>query len=238
MIDLFLNLFLHLSHLLLIIYVNDLLHYEIPIGIKLGLASRVRFTSEFFKLCSQSGNFIVELANHGVLGILIDSWLVLNIFGATSVSERADCLIAVVVRRPTVRNHYCFCITAQGVLEDTRQFGVSVWNVGALGIDETANDMAKRGERQVDLGGLLESIACCSRLALPLTTRQVNNIEFAYLDVRLAVLADLGALDCDGKDRVTSRGVLVHIRGANVPISIALLEHVHQISRTLDHKSR
>ncbi len=95
------------------------------------------------QLFPQTGNFIVELTDHCVLWVLIDPRLILNLLGAGRVPQSGNGFLRVVVGRADRRDHDCFSVAAEGVLKDPRESRVSVRNVGALGVSETANHMAQ-----------------------------------------------------------------------------------------------
>ena len=118
----------------------------------------------------------MELSDHGIFWIFIDSGLVLDLLGSASISQRGERFVNIIVSRANRSNHDGLCITSERVLKDTGELGVTVGDVGALGVCQTADGVAESGKRQINLGGLLKSIASCSCLALPLRSRQVDNV--------------------------------------------------------------
>mmetsp|Transcript_25497 Transcript_25497/g.65616 ORF Transcript_25497/g.65616 Transcript_25497/m.65616 type:complete len:280 (+) Transcript_25497:1354-2193(+) len=104
--------------------------------------------------CAQPLYFILIFPEHGVLGVLIDAWLVLNVFGAVGIAQRGYCLLTVVVGGSHVCNHHCLSVTTQRVLQQPSELGVAVRDVAGFGIDKRTNDIAERSEGQVDLNAL------------------------------------------------------------------------------------
>ena len=56
-----------------------------------------------------------------------------------------------------------------------------------LAVDKSRNDVAESGQRQVDLGRLLQPISRCLSLGLSLRPGQVDKVELARSDMLLAV---------------------------------------------------
>ena len=85
----FLELFFHLGHLCLIYFGNDFLNDDVFSSCYFSLA-RLSWESQLStrKLCklfSKSGKLIMELSNHGILWIFIDSRLVLDLLCTTGI---------------------------------------------------------------------------------------------------------------------------------------------------------
>mmetsp|Transcript_39969 Transcript_39969/g.106958 ORF Transcript_39969/g.106958 Transcript_39969/m.106958 type:complete len:207 (-) Transcript_39969:126-746(-) len=104
----------------------------------------------------------------------------------------------------------------------------------------------QRGERQVDLGGLLEPLPRRPRLPLPLAAGQVDQVELARAELLLARggLAARGGrrvrrrLDDDREDGVRPRRVLVHERGPDGAVLLARVQHVLHLAHPLDDVPR
>jgi hypothetical protein len=54
---------------------------------------------------------------------------------------------------------YRFGVASEGVLQQARQLGVTVRHVRTLGVDQRLDHVAQRGQRQVDVIGLLQAVA-------------------------------------------------------------------------------
>mmetsp|Transcript_8478 Transcript_8478/g.12962 ORF Transcript_8478/g.12962 Transcript_8478/m.12962 type:complete len:292 (-) Transcript_8478:213-1088(-) len=171
----------------------------------------------------------MEFTDHSIFGIFVDPGLVLNILGSARVPQRRDSLLAVVVGRSAVSNHDGLRVSSEGVLQDTRQLRVTIRNVRALRIDQRTNHVAQRRQRQVNLGGLLQTVAGGSGLALTLTSSQIDDVELTHLDMGFAVVLHLRTLHSDREDGVAAGGVFVHVSAANMAIEVAFLEHIHQV---------
>ena len=132
----------------------------------------------------------MELSNHGIFWVFIDSGLVLDFLGPTSISQCGERFVNVVVSRTNCGDHYCLCITTKRVLEDTGELGVTVGDISALGVCQAADGVAESGKRQINLGGFLKPIASCTCLTLPLRSRQVDNIQLSHSDVSLSFIIE------------------------------------------------
>jgi hypothetical protein len=115
-----LDLVFHLLHLLLVFDVGDLLTHDNATSIELlGLArlSEVDLTArKLCKLFSEAGDFITEFSDHSVLRILVNTRLVLNTFGARSISKSRKSFLRVVICRSDGCDHDSLRVTTQGVL--------------------------------------------------------------------------------------------------------------------------
>jgi len=100
-------------------------------------------------------NLRLVLPEHCILWIFIDLWLVLDVLRAVRVSQRAQRLVVIVVRRRQTGHHQRLRVSAKGVLEKSRQLGVAVRNVRRLAVDERGYDIAEGGQREVDFCGFL-----------------------------------------------------------------------------------
>ena len=178
------------------------------------------------ELSLEQVDLLLELTQHGVLGILVDGRLVLDRLGAVGVAQRAQRLLVVVAGGRQGGDHQRLRVAAERVLEEARELRVAIRYVLGLAVDERRYDVAERRERQVDLGGLLEAIAGGARLRLALAARQVHQIELADLVVLLALLVRLAHLHANGEHGVRTRRVGVHERGARRPIPVALLHEL------------
>lgn len=141
----------------------------------------------------------MEFANHGILRVLVDARLVLDVLGTRSVTQRRKRLVDVVVSRAQIRDHHRLCVASKRVLQDTCQLGVTIGDVGALGISQTRDNVTECRQGQVDLGSLFEALTRCSSLALPFGARQIDNVQLSYFDMRLALFVHLGTFHCDGE---------------------------------------
>ena len=72
-----------------------------------------------------------------------------------------------------------------------------------VAFDELADDVAEGGERQVDLGCLLKPITRRMRLALPLRTSQIDQVELTCLDALLALFILFSSFNIYCKNRMT-----------------------------------
>ena len=132
------------------------------------LSTQVRTLALELRL--QARDLVLELAEHGVLRVLVDLGLIFYIFGAVRVAQRGDGLVVVVARGPAVRAHDGLRISPQRILEQSSKFRVAVRDVLRLAVDQGADDVPQSRQRQIDLRGLLEAITSGLRLRLPFTT--------------------------------------------------------------------
>ena len=157
---------------------------------------------ESVELLLQLGDLVLVLTQESILGVLVDTRLILDVLSAGRIAKRVHRLVKVVVSWSDIGNHDCFGVATEGVLEQSGQLTVTVWDVGGLGIGEGRDNMAQRRQRQVDLRGFLESIARGSSLGDSLRTRQIDHVKLANADVLLVVRAKLTALNSDREKRV------------------------------------
>ena len=94
--------------------------------------------------------------------------------------------------------------------------------------------MAKRGQRQVDLGGLLETVALGASLCYTLGTRQINHVKLTSTNMLLAIGTNLGALNADLEQRVRTTALVVHVGRADRAILHTNLEHIVDLRHVLD----
>ncbi|KOO22595.1 hypothetical protein Ctob_003354 [Chrysochromulina tobinii] len=233
-LDDLLHLLLHLDHVL-----DDLIHHRA----QLLLAGFVNVLLHRRAACVcqrrlEPRNFLLKLAKHRVLRVLVDLGLVLDVLGAVGIPQRRHRFVKIPIRRPEIGHHHGLRVPAKRVLQQARQPRVAVRDVRALAVDEGRDAVAERRERQVDLGRLLESVAARLRLRLALGARQVDEVELAHADGGRAVLARLARLDGDRVDRVRAGRVLVHGRCAHVPILGAEVTKLVALASRLDHVRR
>mmetsp|Transcript_7302 Transcript_7302/g.18852 ORF Transcript_7302/g.18852 Transcript_7302/m.18852 type:complete len:202 (-) Transcript_7302:123-728(-) len=123
----------------LLFFLDHLLHNPLLV-----LPVRVARSRCVVQLSLEPVDFVLKLAEHRVLGVLIDLGLVLDVLGAVGVAQCAHRLVKVVVRRPHVGNHHGLGVAAQRVLQQPRQLGVAVGDVAALAVHQGADDVAQR----------------------------------------------------------------------------------------------
>mmetsp|Transcript_27415 Transcript_27415/g.78766 ORF Transcript_27415/g.78766 Transcript_27415/m.78766 type:complete len:517 (-) Transcript_27415:561-2111(-) len=188
------------------------------------------------QLHAEAGDLVLELADHRVLGVLVDLGLVLDALGAVGVAQRRERLVVVVVRGAEVCHHDRLRVAAQGVLEQARELRVPVGDVRGLAVHERGDHVAERRQGEVDLGGLLQPVAGGAGLALPLGARQVDHVQLADADVALAVGSQRALLHRDHEDRVRPRRTLVHVGRRNAPVREPLLQDLVHVLDALHHE--
>lgn len=76
---------------------------------------------------------------------------------------------------------------------------------------------------------------CCPGLGLALRPGEVDQVELADADRRLAPVGVLlGALADDGEDGVAPRALLVHLGRPDAPVLLPALHHLVNLDRRLD----
>lgn len=200
--QLLLNLLLKLNHLLLVFnfyyFLDDITDDSFFFIHGLDVAALV----EEGQLLLQFSNLILILSQQRILRILINLWLVFDVFGPISISQRIHRLIIVVIGRTNIGDHERLRVTSKGILQQPRKLRVSVRYVRVLRISEGRDNMTKRRQRKIDLRCLLETITGRACLRNPFTTCQIDHIKLTCTDMLLAVLANFGALDCNLEKRV------------------------------------
>jgi len=129
-----LNIFLHLFHFIFVVNVHNLFDDVFSLFIYMSFFVET-CTSKLFKLFSKSWDLIVKLSDHGIFGVFIDFWFILNSFCSVSISKRTDSFVCIIVGWAQVSNHDSFCITTKRILQDSSKFWIPVWNIGTLRIN-------------------------------------------------------------------------------------------------------
>ena len=182
---------------------NDTVHAHDLLG-SAALVKRV-------ELLLQLGNLLLVLAKQRIFGVLINAGLVLDILRSGGVTKRVHRLVEVVIRGAHIRNHHCLCVAAQRVLQETGELTVAVRDVRCLGVGERGDNVAERGEREINLGGFLETVACSTGLRNTFRAGQIHHVELADANVLLSICAQFRALNSDREERVRARGVGIHL---------------------------
>ena len=190
---------------------------------------------ERVQLLSKLGNFLLVLSQEGVFRIFVDPWLVLDVFGSRSIPKSVHGLIKVVVCGTDVCNHDRLGVSTERVLQQPSQFRVTIRDVSCLRVCQRRDNMAQRGERQVDLSGLLESVTRGTCLSDPLRARQVHHIELTNTNMLLVVGAQLTTFNRDREEGVRARRMCIHISGAHRPI---LRTDIHDLTHLISRFGR
>lgn len=140
-------------------------------------------------------DLLLILPKQSVFGIFVDGGVILDALGSRRVSKRAHRLVVVVIGWTDVGHHDRLGVAAQRVLEETGELGVAVRNVRALAVYQGRYDVAQSGEREIDLGCLLQSNACGSRLGLTLAAGQIDQVKLANADTLGAIGSLVTAFD-------------------------------------------
>mmetsp|Transcript_28064 Transcript_28064/g.74220 ORF Transcript_28064/g.74220 Transcript_28064/m.74220 type:complete len:427 (+) Transcript_28064:973-2253(+) len=196
------------------------------------------FVDPVRKLHFQPGDLVLKLADHRILGVLVDLGFVLDALRAVSVPQSAQGLVVVVVHRANASAHHRFGVAAQGILKQPRELGVAVRDERSLRVYERRDHVSQGAQGHVDLRGLLERVAARARLALPLGTGQVDHVHLAHPDVLLLVGPGLGSLDGDREDGVRSAGLVVHEGAGYATISLTEFHHLLQVRHALHNQVR
>ena len=122
--------------------------------------------------------------------------------GTGSVAKGGQRLFCVIVCRSHVCDHDSLCVASERVLQDSGELGVTVGDVGTLGVRQTRDNVAECRERQVDFCRFFEPLAGRASFALTLRARQIYDVQFAHFDMRLALLVHLRALHSDSENGV------------------------------------
>jgi hypothetical protein len=72
---------------------------------------------EGVKLLLELSNFLLVFTKEGIFGVLVDTWLVLDVFGTTSIPKRVHSFIIVIICWTHVSNHYGLSIATERVLK-------------------------------------------------------------------------------------------------------------------------
>lgn len=111
------------------------------------------------------------------MGIPVDHRLVLDLLSSVSITERAQCLIEIVISRTDTSDHQSDRVTAQRALQQSSQFRLAIRN-GLLARAQCRDHIAQAEQALVDLNALLEAFAGRLGLVHALRTGQVDQMEF------------------------------------------------------------
>jgi hypothetical protein len=98
--------------------------------------------------------------------------------------------------------------------------------------------VTERRQTEINFGGFLQSFSGGACFALSFRSGQIDNVQFASLDLYFTLIVDLRAFHCDCEDRVRSGRVFVHIRLADMAIQVSLLENLHHVVWGLNDEGR
>lgn len=130
--------------------------------------------------------------------------------------------------------------------EEICELRVAVRNVRFL-VRQRANHVPQRAQRAVDEAGFLEGLAARPCERLPLTARQVDEVELRLPrdgDVRLDFLRFRPphhghfAGQVEREDRVGARGAHVHVGHAHAAVEQTLLDEVVRFRRRIHVQNR
>mmetsp|Transcript_27414 Transcript_27414/g.78760 ORF Transcript_27414/g.78760 Transcript_27414/m.78760 type:complete len:483 (-) Transcript_27414:666-2114(-) len=186
------------------------------------------------QLHAEAGDLVLELADHRVLGVLVDLGLVLDALRPVGVAQGAQGLVIVVVDGAYASAHHGLRVASKRVLQQPCQLGVSVGDKRRLGVHERGDHVAQGTQGHVDLRGLLQRLPARPCLALPLGAGQVHHVHLAHADVVLGIRASLRCLDRDCEDGVGPARLVVHLRARYTAVLLPHLHHLPQVVDALD----
>ena len=162
-----------------------------------------------------------ELSDKLVRRRFVHHGLVLNLLGSVRISEGSQRFFKVHVGGRNSTNHDGLRITTQGILQNSRQVGVTIGNDGFLllshGLIGEDTDASSQ-DRQTFVNGatLLESLAFCTRLSSFFGTGEIDQIDDTELLNFAALFLD-NLLELDGHDGVGPTRGLIHESGSDRP---------------------
>ena len=155
--------------------------------------------------------------------------LVLDVLGALAEPESGQCLLDVAQVRGAAQDQHRLRVAAQTLLQNSRQLGVPVRNVG-VPIAKRFDHVGQASQRQVDLLRLLKGLPDRIGLVHPLASRQIHEGELPRFGRSLLVLLDEGDL----QNRVRPRRTSVHVRGRHCLVGPTDRQHVHQAVNAIE----
>ena len=91
----------------------------------------------------QALDLILVLLEQGILGVLVDTGLILDGLGSRGVPQRRQRLVQVIVGGGDRCDHDRLRVPAERVLQQTRQFRVAIRDMALSAIHEGADDIAQ-----------------------------------------------------------------------------------------------
>lgn len=160
-----------------------------------------------------------ELPDQLVGGRLVDDGLVLDLLGSVRVSEGSQRFFKVHVGGRNGANHDGLGITTQGILQNSRQVGVTIGNDGFLLfahglVGEDTDASSQDRQTLVNSAPLLESLSFGTRLSSFFRTGEIDQIDDTELLNFAALLLD-NLLELDCHDGVGPTRGLIHESGSN-----------------------
>ena len=190
------------------------------------------------QLFLELGDLFLVLTQKGIFWVLIDSGLVLDVFGSAGIPQSVDSFIVIVLRGAHIGNHHSLGVSTKRILEHSGELRVTVRDVGGVRVDEGRYNVAQGRQRQVDLGSFLQAITSSSRLRQSLRTGQIHHVKFTHSDVLLPISANLTTLHSDLEEGMRSARLLVHGRGANRAVFGSYVHDLADLVGRLGRKER
>ena len=100
-------------------------------------------------------------------------------------------------------------------------------------LNQEVDHVDQSTQRKIDFDTLRQGLSFALRLTLLLTSRQVHHVQFPNPKALIPLLISDTAFYDDGKDAVTSRGVVVHRGGPHLAVAFPKLQFLQQIIHAL-----
>uniref|UniRef100_A0A1B0CKE7 Uncharacterized protein n=1 Tax=Lutzomyia longipalpis TaxID=7200 RepID=A0A1B0CKE7_LUTLO len=157
---------------ILFIVIHLIIRCIILLGILITIFGGIYLKHPLLQLPLELSNLLLEMPQKCILRLIIDMRTILNILSPSCISQRRNSLHVVTISWTNTRTHHRLGIPTKGVLQQSRQFGISIRNVRTLPINKGTYHISQNRQRQVYLGGLLETHP--SGLGLILTLRALQ----------------------------------------------------------------
>lgn len=151
------------------------------------------------QLSLQAGHFLFQFVDHAHLGVLVLRRDVRDEAGLRGIVQGRYVLLEEAVRRRQARDHECVGVATERLLEEACELGVAIRDMrqrslvlASARLREPGDDFAEGEEALVDVDRLLLGESGRSRLACPLTARQVHQLQLGDdLIIHRGIVRDL-----------------------------------------------
>ena len=162
---------------------------------------------------------------------LVGDCLSLYIFSSICIFQTIYCLFELRGGGGDVRNHHCFAVAAQTVLQQSRQLRVSIRHKKALFVlvAQRVDAVRQSKQRSVNFGTLHQSDSPIFCNSASLRTRQINQWQFSSECLHVYRLYSWFFGDIDLENRMTPRRSQICIGGLSRPSLISSKQQSHDL---------
>jgi len=172
--------------------------------------------------------------------IIINFGLVSHHFCFGSISKSAQIFVNVAIRRSQASNHQAISISSKTLIEQTRQFRLSIRNHNiriSFWLCKRWNNLSQSKERFVDLDTFLLqlSFVCCINIRQSFWPCQINQLKL-WIDDIIRVI-DIDLLNCEREHCVRSTWRVIHSVSSHNFVLYTFFKQEHAFIEAFHFKS-